>query len=188
MSGKYRPGSFWTPERDVVLRRMWLADEHSAEEIALTIGAASRNAVISRAHRIGLPGKAGKARGRGKGKSLGIHPRNLVDRIAHKGKSKTFVFQTSPNMVRTPDLAPLPLPMPTADDVARVSFLDLETEHCRWPVLAEPAGPTVKQFCGLKRTPGASYCPGHHARATVPVRPRPPAVAAPVIEKQLEAA
>lgn len=43
----------WNPERLNILREMWTAG-HSASEIAETLGRVSRNAVIGRAHRMGL--------------------------------------------------------------------------------------------------------------------------------------
>jgi hypothetical protein len=169
---KYRPGSFWTPERDKTLRELWVADAHSAEQIARILGEpASRNSVIGRAHRVGLPAKAGRARGKAKGASLGVHPRETIARINNARKGKPFVLWDRPQMKLIVD--PTPLPQPNADDIARVSFDDLERHHCRWIVLEEPAGPFVKQFCGLTiKTPGISYCPAHYARSFSQVRLR----------------
>lgn len=187
----YRPGSFWNAERDTVLRRMWLADQHSAEEIARTIGASSRNAVIGRAHRIGLPGKSGKGRGQVKGKSLGVHPGAAVARILN-GRGKPFQLRDKSIIRHAPKIEALPLPAPAAEDKARVSFVDLDNHHCRWPV-GETANilPDTPIFCGLKRMPGSSYCPGHWARSIgAPIKPRPPTVPAeaPVVQTELEAA
>lgn len=50
--------SFWTPARDAALKRMWADPSHSASTIARELRAASRNAVIGRAHRLKLPPKA----------------------------------------------------------------------------------------------------------------------------------
>jgi GcrA cell cycle regulator len=174
MSVRHRPGSFWNDERDIALRRMWLGDEHSAEQIACAIGAASRNAVISRAHRIGLPGKAGKGRGptNRKGKSPGVHPRTTVARILN---GKGFAFGKSPASP-TVKLPTLPLPPAAEFDVPRVPTVDLEAHHCRFPCVADvkTIGRNDPIFCGLKVIPGLPYCPGHHARAYTPVRPRTP--------------
>ena len=46
----------WTDEKIEVLRRLW-ADGRSASEIALTLGDVTRNAVIGKAHRLGLSGR-----------------------------------------------------------------------------------------------------------------------------------
>lgn len=49
----------WTPERVSVLKTMWL-DGHSANQIAAVLGGTSRNAVIGKAKRLGLPFNYGK--------------------------------------------------------------------------------------------------------------------------------
>lgn len=188
----YRPGSFWNAERDIVLKRLWLADERSATEIATILGASSRNAVIGRAHRIGLPGKAGAARGKRKGASLGIHPRETLTRIKNGRKGKPFVFVTSPNMVRQIQMVPEPMPPPAEFDVPRIATVDLERHHCRFPCVPDvrDVGPYAPIFCGLKPVFGAVYCDVHLKRAHAPVRPMPPAASmpAPVVEKELQAA
>jgi len=43
----------WTDERIAALRELWAAG-HSASEIAARLGGISRNAVIGKAHRLGL--------------------------------------------------------------------------------------------------------------------------------------
>jgi hypothetical protein len=175
------------------LADLWSAG-HSCSTIARMLGnGVTRNSVIGAVSRAGLPKRTTLVRQRHTNRALGSAMARLKSAEV-KSAGKSFNFATSPNMVRSPGLEPLPLPMPAADDVARVSFADLDTKHCRWPV-GETGNVSLDTpiFCGLDRIPGgiSSYCPGHHARATVPVRPRPPAapmVAAPVIEKQLEAA
>jgi hypothetical protein len=68
---------------------------------------------------------------------------------------------------RAPKVGPIPLPR--EDDLARVTFADLERHHCRFICCAE-AGKSVqageKLYCGLQIVPGTSYCEGHLARAT----------------------
>lgn len=49
--------STWTDERVAELRRLW-GDGMSASQIAAALGAVSRNAVIGKAHRLGLSGRA----------------------------------------------------------------------------------------------------------------------------------
>lgn len=47
----------WTEEQDALLRKMW--EDHPTVEIALALGAGkTRNAVIGRAHRLGLRTKS----------------------------------------------------------------------------------------------------------------------------------
>lgn len=58
-----------------------------------------------------------------------------------------------------PDITPLPLPAPVATDEARVSLVDLEPHHCRFPV-----GDPVQGFCGHPKVEGLSYCEHHIER------------------------
>lgn len=46
--------TFWTPERDALLRELW-AGELSAALIAKELGAVSKNAILGRVHRLHLP-------------------------------------------------------------------------------------------------------------------------------------
>jgi hypothetical protein len=62
-----------------------------------------------------------------------------------------------------------PIPMPQSEDIARVTFAELEPHHCRFICCAE-AGKAVaagdKLYCGLQQVPGSSYCEGHLARVS----------------------
>jgi GcrA cell cycle regulator len=178
---------FWNETRDNKLRKM-LADGCSASEIASGIGGCTRNAVLGRVHRLGL---ASKYTRNGK-RTLSVKAKLRV----RKKAGKPFTFVTAPNMVRSPPMEPEPLPLPAADDKARISSIKLDIQHCRWPV-GDPVtvGPHEPLFCGLDRKgppgmPVSPYCDGHHARAYVPVRPRPPAfpMIAPVVQEEMEAA
>jgi GcrA cell cycle regulator len=191
----FRSGSFWNKERDVELRRLWLADEHSAEEIASLMGASSRNAVIGRVHRIGLPGKAGKARGKTKGASLGVHPRETAARVRNARKGRPFVLHDK--VLNQPKISaePTPIPPPLEFDVPRIATADLEPNHCRWPCPDDvrDLAPGAPIFCGLEKMPGSrSYCRDHHLRAypPLPPRPRPPMMMLPQehVESEMEAA
>lgn len=51
-----KPNQPWPEPKDNMLRELWAA--HSAAQIAIRIGAVSKNAVIGRARRLGLPSKA----------------------------------------------------------------------------------------------------------------------------------
>ncbi len=46
---------------------------------------------------------------------------------------------------------------PRAPPTPGISFFDLKTHHCRWPL---GDGPAVF-FCGAARVPPSSYCPRH---------------------------
>ena len=148
----------WNDERIEQLSALWRADELSAAEIANRIGAVSRNAVIGKARRLGLPNKSA--------------PRKVPLSAFVKPNSAKPKPNSVPNKPKSPKPPKLPViayePIPAADDVARVlSVLDLEFGQCRWPV--EHAG--GMGYCGCQAIEGKSYCPGHHARS---VDRRPP--------------
>ena len=74
----------WTDEKVAVLRQLWGSGK-SASEIAEVIGGFSRNAVIGKAHRLGLSGKPAKAGTRpqpvAEPQSNGATIFNLTDRM-----------------------------------------------------------------------------------------------------------
>ena len=47
----------WTPEREEKLKELWKKG-HSASQIASLLGNTTRNAVIGKAHRLNLQGRA----------------------------------------------------------------------------------------------------------------------------------
>lgn len=148
----------WTDDRVAHLKAGWAAG-HSCRTIANALGV-SRNAVIGKVHRLGLPGRALRHK-----------------KVARSGMRPTYVRQ-QPRPKPKPSRRPSPLfdilanPPPHIDDVARFKFHALEPHHCRWPV-NEP-GAHEFGFCGCPRAPGLSYCPSHAARA----------YAAPVVTKR----
>lgn len=106
----------------------------------------SRNAVIGRLHRAGLPlGKRGD-----------VPPSVPQARPAR------------PKPAPKPKAAPKPVVQPVVkrrcDDVATVALLDLQPHHCKWPV-GDPGAPGFG-FCGDARVEDTPYCAGHNARAT----------------------
>ena len=51
----------WTDERIELLTKLW-AEGHSASQIAGRLGGVTRNAVIGKVHRLGLPGRTTTSR------------------------------------------------------------------------------------------------------------------------------
>ena len=108
-----------------------------ADRLAAEFGIAiSRNAVIGKAHRLGLPLP-------GTGFHKTRHPPN---RRKHIGAKKPM----PPPAVSALSVAPAPC-----------SFLELTSERCRWP-LDDP----VTLYCGAPRLQRGSYCEHHTAIGT----------------------
>jgi GcrA cell cycle regulator len=153
-------GRYWSDDEDEALRLYW-ADGLSSSQIAYRMQR-TRNAVIGRAHRLDLPGRATAVCVTNKRKRI---PRSKPDR----SKTMAGMLPTRPS-ARTA-LAPAPLPPPNVADVATVSLMDLERHHCRW-VCRDDGHPLYdKRYCGDVAMPGQVYCIHHTRRATYPVGP-----------------
>lgn len=101
----------------------------------------SRNAVIGRLHRAGLP----------LGKQVDVAP------------SVPRVRAARPKPAPKPKPVVQPVVKRRCDDVATVALLDLQPHHCKWPV-GDPGAPGFG-FCGDTRIDGTPYCAGHNKRA-----------------------
>lgn len=196
----------WTDEQIATLKRM-RATGHSFSQVARAIGGGmSRNAVIGKAHRLGLD-HAGNvaprfdwtiqriarleelhAQGVGytaiastlgapranvlrKLQKLGLvqetsvfNMRRAGSKIRASGKTKSELSALA-ELKRAPKLPPEPAAPPDCDPV---TLLNLEREHCRFPI-GEVKGPETL-FCGAAKDGGAdgdqSYCRYHRLIAT----------------------
>lgn len=91
--------------------------------------------------------------------------RSVVAGLVHRAKQAGATFskakrRTSPAPRASEPTRPV-VAAPVVDGAyqpARVSFLDLRTEHCRWPLWANDAAPSDKLYCGNKVDRGRSYC------------------------------
>lgn len=144
----------WTDETTQTCVELWL-EGHSSALIASKMGI-SRNAVIGKMHRMGLPkGTPGQSR-------IQIN-RKPGPRPSRPQKPRMSPITGLARLDYSVD--PVPLPPPRADDIARVSFEQLEPHHCRFI----PHEPT-DGYCGLERVPGTSYCASHMHRCYTEAR------------------
>ena len=162
--------SFWDDERRVrMLVDLW-HEGLSASQIARRIGGCTRNAVISKTFRLGLSGANQNKTELQKRRSYRSPPQRLysgmrkaIAESCNAGKAKAG--QAAPKMRVEPFVAD-----ETQDKAIplhqRKSLIDLEAEHCRWPV-GDPQSPEFF-FCGGARVIGSSYCEGHLHRAFQP--------------------
>lgn len=144
----------WNDEKIAELCQLWTGGV-SASDIAREIGAVSRNAVIGKAHRLGLCPRA----------ALG-KPRRARPAKATPAPRKPPVAVVLP---KPPPVAPV-APVINYVPIARVSFDQLESHHCRYPV-GDPRSADFG-FCGQTRVEGRPYCPSCNAVANVPLAPR----------------
>ena len=132
----------WTHERIEQLKKLWEAG-YTASNIATELGGITRNAVIGKAHRLGLSGR--------------MKSKSKVSSVSIVRKRKMPVNKNSKIIELTTSVEPM---NPT-------SFADIKDGLCRWP-LGEPEDLDFK-FCGRKCAEGLIYCTEHHSLAYQPL-------------------
>ena len=135
----------WTDERVDKLKALWKKGL-SASQIATELGEnITRNAVIGKAHRLGLSSRP-----------------SPVKKPAQAKPRKVPVKKAAP---AAPALAPDPFDKPE-----KITILELTDRICKWP-LGHP-GEDDFQFCGSKSVSGQPYCAFHGAMAYQAPQPR----------------
>lgn len=148
----------WNDERVAELRRLW-AEGLSCSVIASRLGHTSRNAVIGKASRLGLPQRATTVR------------RTYKRKPSTYNKPPVWTRPTTRARIEALHFRPEPIPSPQETDVPRKALVDLEETDCRWPCLdVEPGG--LQMFCGSPKMEGLPYCEPHARRAFQPPQPR----------------
>jgi GcrA cell cycle regulator len=154
----------WSDERVDALRTLW-ADGLSASQIAARLGNVTRNAVIGKVHRLGIPGRATRSR----------PPRRAPHAAGARftRRRPQFAFTTNPALPRL--LASNGEPVPAVEELAiplaeRKYTLTLTENCCRWPI-GDPKQEGF-HFCGRSRLPDLPYCAFHVRRAFRPPHTR----------------
>lgn len=149
----------WTDVQIETLRTLH-AEGQTFSQIATALGCSSRNAVIGKAGRLGLPKR---------GATSGLIP---AVRSPRRPRSAPV-----PKRVPRQQFSAAPL-VPVADGVCDLppdsspfacTLMDLRKSACRWP-LGDPQGAET-MFCGAGVSRGA-YCARHGALAYAPPRTR----------------
>lgn len=137
--------SSWTDDRIATLKQLWGAGK-TAAEIANELGGVTRNAVIGKAHRLGLSGR-----------SSPIQTKSSVsktDATANRTRRQQTVRSSTPSEPVFVD--------PTLDkapDGKGKSLLELNEKMCKWPY-GDPKKDGF-HFCGDRSVPGMPYCSTH---------------------------
>jgi len=197
MTGTEKARMAWTDERIALLKQYW-EDGRSASQIAELLGEGlSRNAVIGKAHRLGLASRPSPLK-LGEPKSAGAKPapRKTESKAAPKPAAVAPAVEPTttaarppaeePAVVVAPAARPAPVaeaPMPIAPSRAqqpvrakgaKVTLLDLNDRICKWPI-GHPDEPGF-HFCGKPVNAGFPYCQEHCLiayQAQMPRRDRP---------------
>lgn len=166
----------WTEQRIEMLRKLW-GQGQTASQIATLLGGVTRNAVIGKAHRLGLTGRPSPIKRDGGDPSAPRRkpavqrrqqpaiaampaPRNVVARATSAAlpaadASTTYRMPASelPESQMEAPVAP-----PKATNAARVAA-QAGSKSCSWP-LGDPKQAGF-HFCGDAAEPGRPYC-AHH--------------------------
>ncbi len=151
----------WTDDRVDRLRELW-GKGLSASQIAAQLGdGITRNAVIGKAHRLGLEGRPSPIRGGGSG----IRVRRRIRKPMLPSHPQTVTEAERairPRMAEPPPSEPA-LEIPTAS--GRKSSGPLNGPRCMWPI-GDP-GDADFHFCSRSARPGRPYCNEHCAVAYI---------------------
>ena len=135
----------WTDERIAQLKAGWEGGM-TASQIAEALGeGVSRNAVIGKAHRLGLESRPSPVKG---GEEIAAAP----------APKPIAPITAAPAPVALPRPAPAKKPVRTGK-AARTTLLDLNEKICKWPI-GHP-GEADFHFCGKGAQAGFPYCTEH---------------------------
>jgi GcrA cell cycle regulator len=162
----------WTDERINLLKRMW-KEGKSAADIAKTLGkGVTRNAVIGKAHRMGLSGRPSPIKKPASVKKESAAPKKEIASTsrpaAASGKKAALTPAPSAKLKSNPALDREAEELKKIEKSAPqigggVALVDLTERMCKWPI-GDPKEADFS-FCGLGIRQGTPYCPSHAAMA-----------------------
>lgn len=144
MRARYNfPTSVWTEERNTLLGELW-ATGMSCAKIAAKMGGCTRNAVIGKAHRLGLEARVSPIKNISSGRTF---------ERRRRAKARVDVLTVIPPMFN--DELPKAVNLPIVGEQG--------ADACQWPH-GDP-GASNFGFCGAKPATGRPYCAEHVERA-----------------------
>lgn len=154
----------WTDERIALLRTSWESGM-TASQIAEALGeGVTRNAVIGKAHRLGLEARPSPVK-------VGEIVEDLVGGVVAAVEGVIGAAGEAIAAVVAPRAAPKRPARPVAPaKPAKTTLLDLSEKVCKWPI-GHP-GETDFHFCGKAAQTGFPYCTEHCAIAYQAQLPR----------------
>ena len=148
----------WTDDRVAMLRELWTKGL-SASQIAVQLGGVSRNAVIGKAHRLGLESRPSPIRGgggtrsrRNRAISRALEARALRGTMADDEIGGEPVVSGHGQKIIDRPLSPPARPIS-------------DVKECLWPI-GDPSESNFG-FCGEDTSPGRPYCVSHCAMAYI---------------------
>lgn len=157
----------WTDERIALLTKLW-TDGLTASQIAAALGEeTTRNAVIGKAHRLGLSGRPSPVRTPRPARVTAMRPSkprvlNSPERLAQMTRPAEIM---PPRATEAPARTVIPLAeIPVGPGVTLLKVTD---KMCKWPI-GHP-GDEGFRFCGSHSREGSPYCEGHAQMAYQPM-------------------
>jgi len=173
----------WTDDRVAMLKKMW-KDGHSAADIAKALGkGVTRNAVIGKAHRMGLSGRPSPIKGgeeekptKAKKADVKKAEKKVKEKKEPKAKkaddevkvrkattnssvAKKAAAKNNRNEFEKDEIVLANLDAETPPEDGGVALIDLTEHMCRWPY-GDPREEGFT-FCGRPVYPGKPYCADH---------------------------
>lgn len=154
--------SFWTDEKVETIKTLW-KQGLTASQIGERVGH-TRNAVISKLHRIGMMGDQAPRK----------RPRKPSTKRAPHFNGRKPAPAAKPRVTPSVEFEPEPF-VSTFEELVipvceRKSLLDLTEASCRWPI-GDPQSAEF-HFCNGTKVLGLPYCETHARRAFQPVQPK----------------
>jgi GcrA cell cycle regulator len=137
----------WTNERVEELQRLW-GQGQTASRIADLLGGVTRNAVIGKAHRLGLRGRPSPIRRDENGAAIARPAPAPRVSVPQPAKAELPPVEVS-------RAAAMPAPAPSQPKTAQGGG----GRTCSWP-MGDPKQPGF-HFCGSEAVPGRPYCASH---------------------------
>lgn len=168
--------SAWTEEIIAELTEMWPEKGGSEIANALTekygncIGEFTRNAVLGKAHRLGLMSKEKPKNKTPEEKAKCVPMKYRGEKSPPRSRGKTR-FDAEPAIPPAP-WEPNRTIVCCPDPVSLYPFdgPTIPRSKCRWPLWCEGWPAEDRPFCGNKTVDGDSYCAAHAAIAYQPVK------------------
>lgn len=153
----------WGEEQIESLKTLW-AEGHTASHIAARMGF-TRNSVLGKVHRLGLPPRAVDIRQRvPEWKSMTRAERQARNEAqARLRKAKRAMAASGRAFIPPPRIEPTPViaaPFILALETQPCSLFELNDDRCHFPI-GEP-GESGFHFCGAASKAESSYCQHHH--------------------------
>lgn len=156
----------WTEDRIALLTKLW-TDGLTASQIATALGGATtRNAVIGKAHRLGLSGRPSPVRAPRPARATTVRPSKPKSLPRPAGLPMLAKSHMSRPPMQESHLHPI-IPVVEITLGPAVSLLKVTDKMCKWPI-GHPGDESFR-FCGGQSRQGSPYCEGHAQLAYQPM-------------------